>query len=77
MFSLFSDDEQPSCSYSPRIDGNTWELVKECWLRKSSERPTMDKIVESHVSRPDSLLTTLITEVRASKSDVLLLMIAS
>ncbi|KAF8351810.1 kinase-like domain-containing protein [Amanita rubescens] len=57
--------KRPSRLDSPKMDDDTWNLVQQCWSHNPSGRPSMDEIVTSHMTRPASLLTTLIIELKA------------
>ena len=54
---------QPSRLYNPNMNDDTWNLLKQCWPRDPSKRPTMEHIVESHTPSPYSPLSVLISEV--------------
>ena len=38
---------RPERLNSPAIDNGVWELIQLCWSYSASERPTMQKIIES------------------------------
>jgi len=38
---------RPERLNSPAIDNGVWELIQLCWSHNASERPTMQKIIES------------------------------
>ncbi|KAF8351814.1 kinase-like domain-containing protein [Amanita rubescens] len=61
---LFLRRKQPSRLPDPKMDDDTWDLVEQCWSCDPSKRPTMEKIVDSHMPNPDSPLTALISELK-------------
>ena len=67
---LLSSGKQPSRLSSPKMEDHTWNLIEECWFRDPSKRPTMERIVDSHMPIPDSPLTALISEVCTFESSM-------
>lgn len=65
--SFISSRKQLPRQDSPRMDDDTWDLVKDCWFHNPSERPTMERIVANLKPRPESLINSLIAEVWTSK----------
>jgi len=37
--------ERPALPHQPYIGKRSWELIRDCWLQRMDERPTMDNIV--------------------------------
>ena len=44
---LVTNGARPERLNSPAIDNGVWELIELCWKHHASERPTMQKIVET------------------------------
>lgn len=44
---LVTKGTRPERLNSPAIDNGVWELIELCWKHHASERPTMQKIVET------------------------------
>jgi hypothetical protein len=44
---LVTNRLRPERLNSPAIDNGVWELIQLCWSHKASERPTMQKIIET------------------------------
>lgn len=63
---LLSNDECPDRLDTPRMSDDIWDLIKDCWLREASGRPTMQQI-NDRLACPPSLLIDLIDEVCTSK----------
>jgi hypothetical protein len=49
---LVTNGLRPERLKNPAIDNGTWQLIELCWKHNASERPTMEKILETmHVPK--------------------------
>ncbi|KAF8340969.1 kinase-like domain-containing protein [Amanita rubescens] len=62
---LVASGRHPSRLDQPRIDDGVWNLIERCWMRNSSERPTIERLISAHSTFAVSVLTALITKLKA------------